>query len=424
MPRAAPTVATGRRRVTRLVPAVALIALATASPGIGVPRVVEVRPGEDWCRSLATLAPGAELVLLPGDHPGGCSIRNGGSAAAPRVVRSKDRHRPARIVYTGHATNVVNVRASGIVLRDLRFAPTRPGVDAIRIYEGRDIAIERCEFDGLGGIAVAATHASVERVAVRDSTFRRSNATAMYFGCHEGARCAATGLVIERNYIDGVDAADPQIGYGVQLKLNSWGVVRDNVIVDTKGPAIMVYGAADATRASVIERNLVVGSRQSSGVVVGGGPAVVRNNIALGSAEAGIALLDYGQRGLLRGIAVLHNSLYGNRAGGVTVPPAGALDARLVNNLAHAPEGAAALPAPRENLALAGNVDCSRRSCFADPERWDVSPAGAHRVDADAAGPADDYAGAPRGPSPLAGALEAATGALPRGPKRPLRPGS
>ena len=76
----------------------------------------------------------------------------------------------------------------------------------------------------------------------------------MYFGCHDGTWCILTDLVVERNYIRGVRASDPEIGYGFQVKLNSVAVIRDNVIVDTKGPGIMVYGAHNLTAVSVIER--------------------------------------------------------------------------------------------------------------------------------------------------------------------------
>ena len=53
-------------------------------------------------------------------------------------------------------------------------------------------------------------------------------------------------------------------GYGIEVKLNTGGVVRDNVIIDTKGPGIMVYGARDLVTVSVVERNFTRGSRTSS----------------------------------------------------------------------------------------------------------------------------------------------------------------
>jgi hypothetical protein len=137
-----------------------------------------------------------------------------------------------------------------------------------------------------------------------------ANATAMYFGCHDGITCQISDLVVERNFIRGVDALDPEIGYGIQFKLNTTGRISDNVIVDTKGPGIMVYGSTDVRRASIIERNFVTGSRQSSGVLVGGGPARIRNNIVSRNFHGGLTLQDYGDRRLLRDITVIiHNDI-------------------------------------------------------------------------------------------------------------------
>ena len=40
----------------------------------------------------------------------------------------------------------------------------------------------------------------------------------------------------------------------------------------------------------------------------------MRNNIAVGNREAGIALEDHGRRGLLRGVVVAHNTVVGPRS--------------------------------------------------------------------------------------------------------------
>jgi hypothetical protein len=65
-----------------------------------------------------------------------------------------------------------------------------------------------------------------------------------------------------------------------------------------------VYGASDAANVSAVERNFVAGSRTSSAIVVGGGPAIVRNSVATTSVEAGIGLEDYGRRGPLGGVGL------------------------------------------------------------------------------------------------------------------------
>src|SRR4029077_18093103 len=152
-------------------------------------------------------------------------------------------------------------------------------------------------------------------------------------------------------------APPAEIGYGIEVKLNTGGFVRDNVIVDTKGPGIMVYGARDLATVSVVERNFVRGSRTSSGIVVGGGPAIVRNNVAGWNFEGGIGLENYKKRRLLRAITVAHNTVYANREGGIMVPGLGPVEAALLNNAASGGAAAPALPRGRARLPLPGQLD-------------------------------------------------------------------
>lgn len=373
---------------------------------------VTLGPGGDWCAAVQALEPGDELVLEPGEYVGSCTIRRGGMPGAPVVIRARDRRDPPRIFTLGGTDNVLNVRASHVVLRGLQFGPTLTDVDAIRIHGGADITVESCRFVDLGGIAIVANSGPTRRLTVRGNEIVRSRLTAMYFGCHDGVACTASDLVIDRNYIHGVEAPEPQIGYGIQVKLNSTATIRDNVVVDTKGPGIMVYGAADGSQESVVERNFVAGSRTSSGIVVGGGPAIVRNNVAIANADAGIALEDYGRRGLLAGVVVIHNTVYGNAQGGILLVARDRRAVTIVNNAAQARTGRPAFPAPAPGVSSAGNVECGSALCFAAPDALDFSPIPGSpltlrgRIRVESWAPLDDFFGHPRGAPPAAGAVE------------------
>lgn len=385
---------------------------------------VEISPDADLCGQMNGLPPGGELVLAPGDYTGPCTIRNGGVPGAPIVIRGRDLAQRPRIVYGGRRSNVIDVRADHVTIRGLAFGPSEREVDGIRIYGREGITVEDCEFSGLGGIAVVANHFSIRGLVVRRNTVRDSDATAMYFGCHDGSSCTATDFVIEENHIETVRAPDPEIGYGIQVKLNSRGIVRGNVVVDTKGPAIMFYGATDlGGRPSLVEGNVVVGSQRSSGIVLGGGPILVRNNIALGNTMAGIGIEDYGRRGLLRGVVVAHNTVYRNGVAGIMVPPAGLVDVTLVNNAALGKPGGPALPEPQAGLRLLGNVDCSGLACFVDGENRDFSPMPGGPLSTSAAVPVgpwvptQDFFGAPRGTPPTVGAVEHVQGPVRLAPR-------
>lgn len=391
----------------------------TAAPAL------EIGPESNLCAALRALPPGEELVLRPGEYEGPCSIRRGGTREAPLVIRAADPQQKPRIVYPGKSSNVLEIKASYVRIDGLAFGPTQSGVDAIRVFRGNGITVENCQFSGLGGIAVVANHESITGLSVLRNVITDSHATGMYFGCHEGVKCQVTDLRVEGNFIQQVQAPDPEIGYGLQVKLNSAGVIRDNVIVNTKGPGIMVYGSRDGLTVSVVERNFVMGSRESSGIVLGGGPVIARNNIAVVNSEGGIALQDYGRRSLLRGVIVAHNTLYKNREAGLVVPREGRVqDATIVNNVVQGRSDKPVLPQERPGLRLAGNVDCTWAPCFLNPDGLDfsailgslLSAPGSMRSEPWA--PADDYFGQARGPLPVVGAVEQRGGPIPLGPKR------
>jgi hypothetical protein len=390
----------------------AILALAIFAPPVRA-AMLEIGPEADLCATLRQVEPGDEVVLQPGDYRGGCAVRHGGLPHAPVVIRGADPEQPPRLTHPG-LVNVLEIRASDVVLRDLAFGPTVADADGVRIFGGERITVEHCQFKHMGGIAVVANHTSVRGLSVRGNSISQSGTTAMYFGCHDGSSCTVTGLVVEANRIQGVTAPYPQIGYGIEVKLNSSALIRDNVISETKGPGIMVYGSRDLATVSVVERNFIRGSRTSSGIVIGGGPALVRSNISGWNAEGGIGLENYGRRALLRGIVLSHNTVYGNGEGGITIPSSGLLEASLQNNAAQTRRGTPALPTARAGLRLAGNLDCTWLQCFSDPENLDFSPAAGSllRLLGGRRGPdgtpSDDFFGTPRGVLPAIGAVERA----------------
>ena len=401
----------------------AALAVAFAGWGAEVAGAAEIGPEDDLCAAINQLSPGEELRLRSGDYAGPCVIRRGGVPGAPITIAAADPQQRPRIVYDGVTANVLEVRSGYVVIRGLEFGPTRRDVDAIRIITGNDIVIEHCRFFQLGGIAITANNMSVRGLTVRGNAIEDSQSTGMYFGCHDGQRCVVSDLLVTGNYIRGVTAAPDQVGYGLEIKLNSSGIVRDNVILRTKGPGIMVYGARDLLTQNLVERNVVMGAERSAGIVVGGGPAVIRNNVSLTNNEGGISLQDYGQRGLLRRIAVVHNTIYGNLVGGITIEGREARDTTFLNNAIQSPGGTPAISAPRPGVWMAGNVDCTYRACFMQPDALDFSPfpgsalALPGGLAADERLPRDDLFHARRAVPPTVGAIERPSGPIPLDPR-------
>ena len=276
-------------------------------------RIIEVAPGEDYRAALNRLQPGDELRLLPGVHEGHTVVRVSGEPGRPITIRGviEDGRRP-ELRFTGRGHNLWRIRGSHLRIRDLAFHATH--AYAIRVDRADDITIENCLFRACGGGDISANTADVDGLRIIGCRFIESRRTPVYIGHHQG-RLSIDNFRFEGNVIDG-SRIEGGIGYGIQLKLNvRGGVIRDNFITATRGPGIMVYGAEDAgdEDANTIERNLVIGSRRNPGIAVGGGPAVVRHNIVLGGRAGGIAVFDYGGRGLLERISIDRNIAALNR---------------------------------------------------------------------------------------------------------------
>jgi Right handed beta helix region len=410
-----------RRSVLTL--ALALSAILVALPAPARAGTRETGPEEDWCAAARLLEPGDELLLGPGEYAGPCTLTRSGAPGSPIVIRGRDPADPPRIVQLRGNADALGIQASYLTLRGLEFGPTLIDVDAVRIFAGTGITIEQCRFAEIGGIAIAATHADLSDILIRQNDISRTRWTAIYVGCHDGRKCRHTGIVIERNYIREVGAPDQgpagDPGAGIQIKLNSTATIRDNVIVQTRGPAVAVYGARDLTRLTLVERNFVYSSLVESGIWLGGGPAIVRNNVAVASAEGGIELQDYARRGLLRGIVIVHNTVHGNPAGGIMVPLAGLVQATIVNNAVHTRVGTPAVPVGRAGVLSLGNATCTLVPCFVDPQDRDFSPLAARPglTLGQSWMPSDDYFGRPRRVPPTVGAIEQPGGPIPLGLK-------
>jgi len=410
------------RRALQIVGVYVGLALALVGWGAGPAGATEIGPEDDFCGAVNQLQPGDELRLRPGDYQGPCVIRRGGSPGAPTTIAAADPQQRPRILYDGVTANVLEVRAGHLVIRGIEFGPTRPDVDAIRIMLGNGLVIENCRFVQVGGIAITANNMSVQGLTIRGNVIEGSRSTGMYFGCHDGQRCVVSDLLVAGNLIRGVSAAPDQVGYGLEIKLNSSGIVRDNIILRTKGPGIMVYGARDLLTQNLVERNVVMGSERAAGIVVGGGPAVVRNNVVLTNNDGGISLQDYGKRGLLRRIAIVHNTIYGNLVGGITIEGQEARETTVLNNAIQSPGGTPAVAAPRPGVWTAGNVDCTYRTCFMQPDGFDFSPfpgsalVGPGTLAGGEALPREDLFRMRRGSPPTVGAIERPSGPIPLEP--------
>jgi len=364
--------------------------------GSALAATITINPGDDWCGAINGAAAGDEIELVGGEHAGPCTIRTDdvtliGDGALPWIA------------YDGANSNVIDIEASGVTISGVKLGPTQPNIDAIKIKSGDDTHITGCWFDRVGGISIAANSATSTGTRIVGNHFTDLQATGIYLGCHDGT-CRAADFVISGNLIDGVVSSG--VGYGMETKLNSWGVISDNVVNNTQGPAIEVYGSEGTTDWTVVEGNYTVGSTNDATIEIGGGPAIVRNNIVIGGNGGGIYAYDYGGRGLQREVQILGNSVIG-MAGPAIGVASWAADRGLVlaNNAAWQETGyGPALPAPIGGVDMVTNVACDA-DCWTDAANGDWNPmsltAGTGGYDM-----TDDFCGVERYDPPIIGAIE------------------
>lgn len=393
--------------------------LVAGSASVARADVHDVGPADDWCATINAAAPGDEVALAGGTYDRPCSIRASGSAVAPIVVRSASEAPGMRAVlaYTGTTSNVLDLRSvAHVVIRALDFSSTQDDVDAIKLHSSSDVVIERCTFRDVGGVSISANDGDSARISVRDNVLRALRATGMYFGCHDGIACHATDVVIERNVVSGVTPRAPAVGYGVEVKLDSYATIRDNTVYDTAGPGLMVYGSNRGDPPSVLEGNYVEGTRGDACLLVGGGPAIVRNNVAVRCAVAAIRAQDYAGRDLQAGVWLVHNTLVDNPADAIAIERwrDGRDNVIAFNAVLVGATGDVLAPAVPAGTVI-GNVACAdTATCFvaAAAAPYDLTPAAdGPLVDAAGAGaqpwrPADDFMGSARGELADVGAIE------------------
>jgi hypothetical protein len=283
-----------------------------------------VKPGENYAAILTKLQPGDELQLHEGIYEGNALINNSGLPDKPIIIRGygNGEKRPV-LLWKGTNENLCQINGSNLVLDFLEFRSKYTySIRMGRAGKGNsNVTIKNCVFyeSGDGDISANAP-VDYDNIHILDNYFIGPKKTPVYIGQHAG-KANVTNFTFKGNVIDGSQIyGDSITGYGIEVKLNVTGsVIENNYITNTKGPGIMVYGAekSGTGNSNIIRNNIVVGSRNDAGIVVGGGPATVEDNLIVGCL-GGIEVMNYGHRNLLDNIILRNNTALCNRNYGMS----------------------------------------------------------------------------------------------------------
>ncbi len=363
---------------------VALLACSAAGS------VYELYPSSpNWYDVLSgsELLPGDEVILHGGLYSSSSWLPMGhqGTAEDPIIIRAAEGETP--IISKSNTTkNGIDVMgARYLVLQGLEVTGCSSG---IRIYEnaaGQDaqfITIEDCHVHHTVGNAITCNHGyqTYEGMIFRGNEIDHTggHGEGFYLGSNNDATGETVSVffngLIEKNYIHDLVGGTIDQGDGIEIKDGSYNnIVRDNVIINTNYPGIIVYGT-DGNAPNIVERNVVINTNDNG--IQAAAEAVVRNNIVMNAAADGIHSHHH-QSAVPGNLTIVHNTLiqpYGADTVGISSDAGNSGPIVVANNALYS-AGGSGLNFLGVSVTQAGNVVSTNLSAdFADVANWDFFP--------------------------------------------------
>ncbi|HKE47382.1 MAG TPA: right-handed parallel beta-helix repeat-containing protein [Rhodanobacteraceae bacterium] len=286
-----------------------LSCLALCLAGVAHADVIEIGPGDDFRSVMQNLVAGDTLIMHGGTYALSSyfELDLAGTADLPITIRAASGEQPL-LHYVDDGQNIVNIVDSNFVVIDgIEFSG---GSRGIRLTNSSDITIRNCHIHDTAANAISANDGGnvYARLVFVHNEIDHAGETAegFYLGCNDDA-CRVHDSLVANNYIHDLDGPTVTQGDGIEIKAGSYAnVVRDNVIHDTAYPGITLYHTNGNGAPNVIERNLVWNSGDNGIQVTA--DAIVRNNIVLSAAAAGIGI-HASQGGSVGNLVIVNNTV-------------------------------------------------------------------------------------------------------------------
>ena len=268
-------------------------------PSILWSETIRVHPKMDWFQVLHgnALKPGDEIILAPGTYssPRRLEMRHRGTRENPIIIRGPSTRKPgpkAVIRRPDARQNSINMTGvQHLVLKDIEITG---GSSAIRIskserHPAHHVRIENLHIYHIHGVAITCNHAGNTYAHMHfvgnEIHHTGGHGEAFYLGGNN-AEAIFHSSIIERNYIHHLNGPNISQGDGIELKPGSWGnTIRDNVILKTKYPGIIVYGT-HGKQPNLIERNVIFHAGDHG--IQAAADAIIQNNVIIDPRGNGI----------------------------------------------------------------------------------------------------------------------------------------
>ena len=255
--------------------------------------------------AIQSLAPGTRLEVGAGTYAidSFFTINLVGSAAAPIWIAAMAGAKPV-LTRSDAAQNTVNLGSGGaaryVALQGFEITG---GDTALRLWDCRDVWIDRCHVHDCSGVGVEANSVDTARLHITRNEVHGTGGTGegIYLGANNGA-VVTHDSVVALNHVHHTGGSQ---GDGIELKQGSFANrIVANLVHDTPYPGILVYGTGGLA-VNVVERNTVHSSGDNTMQVQG--EALVQNNLLM--AGLGTAFSSGNHQGSVRDLTVVHNTM-------------------------------------------------------------------------------------------------------------------
>ena len=266
-------------------------------------------PWQTLAKVNTSASAGDTVTFLPGDYAGTFEPANDGTAGAPILFQSSEKH-AARLLGGNPVINLAKRRH--ITIAGFTVVPTNGRF--LQAGECEAIRITNCHFEGSRGSYVSAMFDRCRNVRIADCVFDR------HLSVRKGA--VLVGNMIQANHCDGFILERNAIGRAghspAHLRECKRMVVRQNVFCAKWGRAFETFNAAPM----LFEENIVTEEVDSGGSADSRGKimsidGIVRRNLVYRNYDMALASNSYIYRKefpawVLKSTRIYHNTFYHN----------------------------------------------------------------------------------------------------------------
>ncbi|MFK8029648.1 MAG: right-handed parallel beta-helix repeat-containing protein [Gammaproteobacteria bacterium] len=279
---------------------------------------------EEFEQVANRLKPGDRLVLKGGRYEQACrrAVSVQGTKERPIVIEAEAGERPVLARPHNNRNSENNIELVDVRYLTIRGVEFSGGSIGVRLLGDTDhFELAHSIIRDTANNAFAANVGNSRHLNLHHNTVHKTGQSeaptegeGFYLGCHDQS-CSVSNSRVEHNNLFDLQGAGGGGNDGIEIKPGSGGnVVRHNSITGSGNksdyPCILVYGGGAQ---NVVENNLL---KNCSVGIYAASDALIRGNVVLESAVAGIEIHSHETVGAPSGVTLANNTIVNRMSGG------------------------------------------------------------------------------------------------------------